>query len=69
MKEEVNSKEKEQKGERLKRERKGESKQKENKKNNMKEQIYNQLFMSRSKSIIDNWFEREESNYYILENI
>lgn len=36
---------------------------------NMKEQIYNQLFMSRSKSIIDNWFEREESNYYILENI
>ncbi|MBC77288.1 MAG: hypothetical protein CME64_14855 [Halobacteriovoraceae bacterium] len=35
----------------------------------MKEQIYNQLFMSRSKSIIENWFEREESNYYILENI
>ncbi|MCO4753324.1 MAG: hypothetical protein KC478_02525 [Bacteriovoracaceae bacterium] len=35
----------------------------------MKNQIYDQLFLTRSKSIVKNWFAREETNYYILENI
>lgn len=35
----------------------------------MKSQIQNQLFAKRSKSIIDNWFSRQDDNYYILENL
>lgn len=34
-----------------------------------KEQIYSELFVKRSKTIIENWFSREALNYYILENI
>jgi peptidyl-prolyl cis-trans isomerase SurA len=34
-----------------------------------KERIYNELFIRKSVSIIDNWFSRESLNFYILNNL
>lgn len=34
-----------------------------------KEAIYNQLFIKKSKKIIQNWFSRESLNYYVLNNL
>lgn len=34
-----------------------------------KDYIYNELFLSKSEAIVDSWFDKEKSNYYILNNL